>query len=105
MHDLQRHLIPSPHDKLISKPSTLDVLAHIVSWVSSYLCNRKQQVAVFGVKSPPVDIVSGAPQGSVLGPLLLLINIDGLAEIPLNGGSLVMFADDVLSLQGYPYFG
>jgi len=36
------------------------------------------------------------PQGSVLGPLIFKIYIDGVAEIPLTGGSLSMFADDVL---------
>jgi len=54
-------------------------------------CNRKEQVGVSGANSAPVDVISGVPQASVLGPLLFLINVDRLAET-LTSGSLSMFA-------------
>jgi len=60
------------------------------------MCSRKEQVGVSGANFAPVDVISGVPQGSVLGPLLFLIYFDRLAETPLTSGSLSMFAADVL---------
>ena len=56
-----------------------------------------QHVVVNGVSSKPLSVISGVPQGSVLGPLLFLIYINGIAELPLSPESkLVMYADDIL---------
>ena len=49
-----------------------------------------------GELSSPTSVISGVPQDSVLGPLLLLIYIDGLSGIQLSGRSIVLFADDLL---------
>ena len=91
--DLQKAFDTVPHAKLISKLADLDISPHFLSWISSYL---KQQVVVSGTMSPSINVVSGVPQGSVLGTLLFLVYVDGLADMPLHDGHLMVFADDAL---------
>ena len=69
----------------------------ILRWVTSYLCGRRQYVAVNGQRSPTSVVVSGVPQGSVLGPLLFLIYVNDFDSLPVSIDTLSsLFADDLL---------
>ena len=65
-----------------------------LKWFQSYLNNQKQYVYVNGQSSELMEIRCGVHQGSVLGPLLFLININYLPNI-LNKLKLFLFADDI----------
>ena len=64
----------------------------VIKWFQSYLSNRKFFVALKNVFSDAGLINSGAPQGSILGPLLFLININELPQGLNNTGSYI-YAD------------
>ena len=86
-----------PHKPLIEKLQAIGLDVYLVQCISNYLTNHTQYVVVNGISSKPPSVVSGVPQGSVLGPLLFLIYINGIAEPPLSPESkLVMYPDDIL---------
>ena len=62
-------------------------------WFESYLSNCKQYVSVNGNTSDELIITDGVPQGSVLGPLLFLMFINGLPNV-FKHLTFYLFADD-----------
>ena len=69
--------------------------------VADYFKGRSQCTKVQGKVSEPADILLGVPQGSVLGPLFLLLFINDLAYL-LQGLSSKLFADDTTIYSSGP---
>ncbi|KAL5257662.1 hypothetical protein ACHWQZ_G012546 [Mnemiopsis leidyi] len=65
----------------------------IIRWISSFLSGRTQEVVVEGYLSFAALIISGVPQGTVLGPILFLIFINDITQCVSNS-VIRCFADD-----------
>ena len=81
------------HQKLLIKIKHLGITGKVYQWISSFLSNRYQQVVVAGTKSEASLVISGVPQGSVLGPILFLIYVNDMHQCIINS-TLRSFADD-----------
>jgi len=80
-----------PHKRLLHKLS-ITVATH--QWIQTWLTQRTQQVVLDGEYSLPAPVLSGVPQGTVLGPLMFLIYINDISE--QASSPLHFFADDCL---------
>ena len=80
------------HDGLIHKLNKVGVHGKLLKWLKSYLSKRSQRVLINGKFSSFIEITSGVPQGSILGPLLFLIYFNDIVDDVKN--HIFLFADD-----------
>ena len=83
------------HDLLIKKLEYLGMTPEVLKWFHSYLYGRSQRVKVNGSLSPYEVILTGVPQGSLLGPLLFLIFVNDL-PLSLKHTDSILYADDTV---------
>ena len=76
--DLKKAFDSVLHRHLITTLKAFNFSHVLIKWICSSLTNRYQQVVVDDAISQCVPVISGVPQGSVLGPLLFLLYIKTL---------------------------
>lgn len=82
-----------PHKELLLKLNRHGVSGNLWLWLECYLTKRFQCVCLGESRSMLLPVVSGVPQGSILGPLLFLIYINDL-PVAVKHSLLLLFADD-----------
>ena len=82
-----------PHRRLMSKLQAYGIQGKMLAWIKEFLCGRTQLVKVNGVTSDTASVLSGIPQGTVLGSLLFILYINDILDNIDSEGFL--FADDM----------
>ena len=90
--DFEKAFDRVPHNRLISKLHSYNIDQNVINWIKAFLCGRKQYVKLNDQYSNASNVISGIPQGSILGPLLFIIYINELPEICTS--NLYLYADD-----------
>ena len=73
--DLSKAVDCIPHDLLLAKLAAYDVDENLLCYIYSYLLNCKQCVRINNINSDFLNVVSGVPQGSIVGSILFIVSL------------------------------
>ena len=83
------------HDLILDKlKNSYSIDGRLLKILKNYLCEREQSVVLDGVKSSSKPVLSGVPQGSILGPILFVLFINDLHEGISTDTHIALYADD-----------
>ena len=83
------------HNKLIVKLASRSIANELLAFIKDFLTDRTQHVVVDGKISSISKVLSGVPQGSVLGPILFILYINYVVDSLPTSTTCKLFADDL----------
>ena len=86
------------HNELLVKLWSFGITGNLWKWFRAYLSGRSQRVRLNHCMSDPLPVLSGVPQGSILGPLLFLIFVNDIPSA-VRQSSIYLYADDTKCLM------
>lgn len=93
--DLKKAFDSISHIKLLLKLKLMGISGKALSWFHSYLNNRSQCVKINSKISQPASSQFGIPQGTVIGPILFILYVNQMFNLPLKG-QIISYADDTV---------
>ena len=83
------------HDLILNKlKHSFGIDGRLLEFIKKYLSGRQQAVLVNGSISSTIQVLSGVPQGSILGPSLFVLFINDISVGLSPGTNIVLYADD-----------
>jgi hypothetical protein len=95
--DFRKAFDTVPHRRLHTKLIQMGLSVKTISWIDAFLRDRTFSVRAMGAVSSVYPVVSGVPQGSVLGPILFKIYINDAPVV--SKSPISIFADDILLMR------
>ena len=92
--DFRKAFDSVPYKRLIIKLKSYGILGSLLNWFISFLTDRLQFVTIGHCSSSFARVISGVPQGSVIGPLLFLMFVDDVDDC-VSHSAILKFADDI----------
>ena len=90
---LTKKAFDTVNHNILKKLKLYDIENRNLKWFTNYLPRRKQYIEYKDIKTSDLDITCGAPQGSILGPLLFIIYTNDIYNV-CNILQPIMFVDD-----------
>jgi hypothetical protein len=87
------------HSVFLDKMRKIKLPTNFQNLFESYFSDRSQCVDVDGTQSPPLKIIYGTFQGSILGPMTFICYVNGIFNLKLHG-VIQLYADDIVLVYG-----